>query len=81
MGTARDREGPYYGAIHIRLHICAARSPSRNHRSPFFSSDSMRTKYEHFRPASTLFVPHVPKDPRILCRVLLMCMVSDSARC
>jgi hypothetical protein len=21
LGTARDREGPYYGVIHIRLHI------------------------------------------------------------
>ena len=33
---------------------CAARSPSRNHQSPFFSSISIRTKYEHTHPASPL---------------------------
>jgi len=32
---------------------CAARSPSRSHRSPFFSSDSTRTKYELTATAST----------------------------
>ena len=50
MGTARYREGPYYGAIHIRLHICAARSPSRNHRSPFFSSDRLEQNTNTFAP-------------------------------
>jgi hypothetical protein len=34
--------------------LCGAKSPSRNHRPPFFSSDSMRTKYERYDPASTL---------------------------
>ena len=33
---------------------CLAKSPRRSHRSPFFSSESMRIKYEHSHPASTL---------------------------
>ena len=38
---------------------CAARSPSRSHRSPFVSSKLMRTNHEHPHPTSTLFVAHV----------------------
>ena len=38
---------------------CAARSPSRNHRSPFVSSRLMRTKYEHRRSTSILFAKAV----------------------
>src|SRR5271157_1679814 len=35
-------------------HFMLGHITSRSHRSPFFSSDSMRTKYEHPHPASTL---------------------------
>ena len=36
---------------------CAARSPSRSHRSPCVSSQLMRTKYEHLLPLVHPFVP------------------------
>ena len=47
---------------------------SRSHRSPFFSSGSMRTKYEHSHPASTLL--WAPSEANLYCARRSICLKS-----